>query len=147
MKLYYIYFYLCNVYATLTDHCGRIIFIIYIIMYNIYLHMIYYRKFTAFYTNYSIAIFIQSILLQSLLIVIKYLQKLVTDHCWRIMCNRAFWLVVRSFFVFVNNNWYWLKLITWFILANHSCCFQKQLKIKLQVEKLYKQHWNTKYNN
>ena len=54
--------------------------------------------------------------------------------------NRAFRLVVRSSFVFANNNWDWLKLITWFILANHSNCYclQKEMKIEIQVEILSK---------
>jgi len=50
--------------------------------------------------------------------------------------NRAFRLVVRSPFVFANSNCDFLKLITWFILANHSCCLQNQIKIELQVERL-----------
>ena len=51
--------------------------------------------------------------------------------------NKAFRLVVWSSFVFASNNCYWPKQITWFILANHSCCLQKQMEIELQVEKLY----------
>ena len=39
--------------------------------------------------------------------------------------NRAFRLVLRSSFVFANNNCYWLKYITWFILANNSFSLQK----------------------
>ena len=52
--------------------------------------------------------------------------------------NRAFRLVVCSSFVFANNNCNWLNNNnTWFILANHSWCLQKQMKIELQVERLY----------
>ena len=50
---------------------------------------------------------------------------------------RAFRLVVRSSFVFASSNCDWLKWITWFISANHSCCLQKQMKIELQIERLY----------
>ena len=50
---------------------------------------------------------------------------------------RAFWLVVRSSFVFARSNCYWLKYIMWSILPNHSCCLRKQMKIELQVERLY----------
>ena len=46
----------------------------------------------------------------------------------------AFRLAVRSSFVFARSNCDWLKYITGFILANHSCCLQKQRKIELQVE-------------
>ena len=51
--------------------------------------------------------------------------------------NRTFRLVVRCSFVFASSNCYWLKEITWFILANHGCCLQKQMNIELQVERLY----------
>ena len=51
--------------------------------------------------------------------------------------NKTFRLVVRSSFIFASNNCYWTKWITWFITANHSCCLQKQMKIELQVERLY----------
>ena len=50
---------------------------------------------------------------------------------------RAFHLAVHSAFAFANSNCYWLKQITWFILANYSCCLQKkQMKIELQVDRL-----------
>ena len=49
----------------------------------------------------------------------------------------AFRLVVWSSFVLPNNKYYWLKQVTVFVLANHSCCLQKQIKIKLHVERVY----------
>ena len=49
---------------------------------------------------------------------------------------RVFRHVVRSSFVFANNNYDWLKQITWFFLANHSCCLQKHMKMELCVERL-----------
>ena len=45
---------------------------------------------------------------------------------------RAFQLVVK---LVVNNTCYWLKQITWFILANSRCCL---LHVYLQVEGLSK---------
>ena len=44
---------------------------------------------------------------------------------------RAFRLVVRSSFVFANSN------CDWVTVADLFCCFQKQIKIQLQVERLY----------
>ena len=54
-----------------------------------------------------------------------------------ILCNRVFRLEVWSSFAFASSNCYWLNYITWFILANHSCVLQKQMKIILQVERFY----------
>ena len=51
--------------------------------------------------------------------------------------HRAFRFVVWFSFVCASSNCDWLENITWFILPNHSCCLQKQLKIKLQVDRLY----------
>ena len=46
---------------------------------------------------------------------------------FNILPNRAFWLVV-------NKPCYWLKWITWFILANSRDCL---LQVQLQVKRLY----------
>ena len=51
--------------------------------------------------------------------------------------DRFFRLAVRSSFVFANIYCAWLKYITWFILANGSCCLQKQMKIKFNVDMVY----------
>ena len=40
--------------------------------------------------------------------------------------NKAFRIVVRCSFVFANNNYSWVKEITWFISANSSWCLQEQ---------------------
>ena len=40
--------------------------------------------------------------------------------------NWAFRLAVRSSFVYPKNNCDWLKYITWFILANHSCFWKNK---------------------
>ena len=44
-----------------------------------------------------------------------------------------------SLFVFATSNCDWLKYATCFLLANHRCCLQKQMKNELQVEKYYSQ--------
>ena len=51
--------------------------------------------------------------------------------------NGVFRLVVRSSFVFASSNCDWLTLFKWLILANHSFCLRKQMKIELQAERLY----------
>ena len=55
--------------------------------------------------------------------------------------NKHFRLALWCSFVFANCNCDWLKWITWLILANHSCCLQKQINIEVQVEKLYWPIW------
>ena len=50
---------------------------------------------------------------------------------------RTFQLVIWSSIFFATTKCYWLKQIMRFILVNYSCCLQKQMKIELQVERLY----------
>ena len=78
------------------------------------------------------------------IIIIYY----ITNTCmvffllWYYRRNRAFRLVVQTSFVFANSKGDWLTQITWFLLVNNSCCLQKQMKIKLQVERF---HWKRLY--
>ena len=44
----------------------------------------------------------------------------LSDRC-SCVSNRAFRLIVQCSFIFASSNCDWLKWITWFILANHSC--------------------------
>ena len=55
----------------------------------------------------------------------------------KICRNRAVRHVVLSLVVSANSNCDWLEIITWFILADHSCSLQKQMKIEQHVERLY----------
>ena len=60
---------------------------------------------------------------------------------------RTFRLLLRFPFAFTSSNCDWLKYITWLISTNSSCCLQKQMKIKLHVEKLYPKIDSKKISN
>ena len=50
--------------------------------------------------------------------------------------HKTFRHAVQPSFVFADGNYYWPKEIPWFISANSSCCWQKQMKIEHACRKI-----------
>ena len=68
------------------------------------------------------------------LFVCKHYGRKIGTNYSKLRSNKVFRLVVRSSFVFASSNCDWLKLMTSLILHNRRYCWQKQMKVELQVE-------------
>ena len=53
-------------------------------------------------------------------------------------------IALKNLWVKSNNS---VHILRSFILANHSCCLQKQMKIELQVKMPYSHDWDITYCN